>query len=128
MDQLAGFNVPDFALIPMPDNMIPALLIERFDIRPSQNDARRMAMEGFCSLLDLTPEEKYQGTIQKAGRALRSISTTPEVDLLTLFKRALFPWLIADGDMHLKNLSILKIAMPGETYSATFRWHLFMML
>ena len=114
LGQLAGFNVPDFALIPMPDNMIPALLIERFDIRTSQNDARRMAMEDFCSLLDLTPEEKYQGTIEKAGRALRSISTTPEVDLLTLFKRALFAWLIADGDMHLKNLSILKIAMPGE--------------
>lgn len=27
---------------------------------------------------------------------------------------ALFAWLIADGDMHLKNLALLKIAAPGE--------------
>ncbi len=118
LGRLAGFDVPDFALIPMPDNMIPALLIERFDIRTSESDKRRMAMEDFCSLLDLTPEEKYHGTIEEAGRVLLSLSTEPESELRTLLKRALFAWLIADGDMHLKNLAVLKTAMPGES---TFR-------
>ncbi|MFS8115044.1 hypothetical protein QD460_25215 [Rhizobium jaguaris] len=33
-------------------------------------------------------------------------------DLETLFRRALFAWFIADGDMHLKNLALLKIAEP----------------
>ena len=29
-------------------------------------------------------------------------------------KRSLFAWLIADGDMHLKNMALLKIAEPGD--------------
>ncbi|MDQ6482625.1 HipA domain-containing protein [Dyadobacter sp. LHD-138] len=43
-----------------------------------------------------------------------SISTSPTEDLLTLLKRALFAWLIADGDMHLKNIAVLKTALPGQ--------------
>jgi serine/threonine protein kinase HipA of HipAB toxin-antitoxin module len=35
-----------------------------------------------------------------------------------LVKRALFAWLIADGDMHLKNMAVLKTAEPGDQ---TFR-------
>ena len=35
-----------------------------------------------------------------------------------LLKRALFAWLIADGDMHLKNMALLKTAEPGDK---TFR-------
>ncbi len=33
---------------------------------------------------------------------------------MILFRRALFAWLIADGDMHMKNLALLKIADPGD--------------
>ena len=36
------------------------------------------------------------------------------LSLLIIVKRALFAWLIADGDMHLKNMALLKIAEPGE--------------
>ena len=32
---------------------------------------------------------------------------------MVILKRALFAWLIADGDMHLKNLAPLKTAAPG---------------
>ena len=44
----------------------------------------------------------------------RPLSTAPEDDLLIIVKRALFAWLIADGDMHLKNMALLKIAQPGD--------------
>ena len=46
------------------------------------------------------------------------MSTSPDEDLLTLLRRVLFAWLIADGDMHLKNMALLKIAQPGDE---TFR-------
>ena len=39
-----------------------------------------------------------------------------------LFKRALFAWLIADGDMHLKNLALLKTAEPGARQFSTVRF------
>lgn len=58
--------------------------------------------------------QKYNGTIERVGRALRALSTASEEDLLMLLRRALFAWLIADGDMHLKSLALLKIAHPGD--------------
>ncbi len=45
---------------------------------------------------------------------MRPLSTAPEEDILIIVKRALFAWLIADGDMHLKNIALLKIAEPGD--------------
>ena len=110
---LAGFAAPDFALVPMPDGMPPALLIERFDIRQDETDDRRIALEDFCSILAVPAEDKYKGTVERMARGLRPISTSPEEDVATLFARALFAWLIADGDMHLKNVAVLKIAGPA---------------
>lgn len=110
----AGFTVPATALIAMPDGMPPALLVERFDIRTDTNDQRLMAMEDLCSVLDLSPEAKYDGTIERVARALRGLSTSPDEDLLILLKRVVFAWLIADGDMHLKNMAVLKVAEPGN--------------
>jgi serine/threonine-protein kinase HipA len=110
----AGFTVPDTALIAMPDDMPPALLVERFDIRAGVDDHRLLAMEDLCSVLDLAPESKYDGTIERVARALRGLSTSPDEDLLILMKRVVFAWLIADGDMHLKNMAVLKIAEPGN--------------
>lgn len=112
LGRTAGFVVPDTALIEMPDGMPPALLVERFDIRQGSEDKRRLALEDFCSVLDLPASAKYDGTIERMARGLRPLSTDPACDLEILFRRAVFAWLIADGDMHLKNLAILKIAEP----------------
>jgi serine/threonine-protein kinase HipA len=106
----AGFDVPGAALLEMPDGMSPALVVERFDIRRGPADQRRLAMEDFCSILDLPASAKYDGTIERMARGLRPLSTDPAGDLDTLFRRAVFAWLIADGDMHLKNLALLKVA------------------
>jgi len=122
LGRAAGFDVPAAALIEMPDGMPPALVVERFDIRRSANDQRMLAMEDFCSILDLPTSAKYDGTIERMARALRSLSTEPAADLEILFKRALFAWLIADGDMHLKNLAVLKTAIPGARRFATVRF------
>lgn len=113
LGQAAGLDVPAIALTGMPDGMPPALIVERFDIRSGDNDERRIALEDICSVLDLPPEAKYDSTIERIARAVRPLSTAPQEDLLVLLKRALFAWLIADGDMHLKNLALLKIATPG---------------
>ena len=113
LGQAAGLEAPDIVLIGMPDGMPPALIVERFDIRSSADDHRRIALEDICSVLDLPPEAKYDSTIERIARAVRSLSTAPEEDLKVILKRALFAWLIADGDMHLKNLALLKIAAPG---------------
>ncbi|MGE3871323.1 MAG: type II toxin-antitoxin system HipA family toxin [Parvibaculaceae bacterium] len=117
----AGFEVPAMALVPMPNGMSPALLIERFDIRRGGNDTRLIALEDFCSVLGLPTEAKYDSTMERVARALRPLSTAPDEDLLIVLKRAVFAWLIADGDMHLKNLALLKIAEPDSDSFASVR-------
>jgi len=114
----AGFAVPAASLVRMPDGLPPALVVERFDIRRGSNDTRRLALDDICSVLDLPPEAKYDSTMERIVRAVRPLSTAPEDDALTILRRALFAWLIADGDMHLKNMALLKIAEAGDT---TFR-------
>jgi serine/threonine-protein kinase HipA len=117
----AQFDVPAFALIDMPDGMAPALLVERFDVRRSGNDTHRIAMEDLCSVLDLPPSRKYDSTIERAARGLRPLSTEPDTDVEALFCRAVFAWLIADGDMHLKNLALLKVADDGAARFTSVR-------
>jgi serine/threonine-protein kinase HipA len=102
----------------MPDGLPPSLVVERFDIRRGADDRRRIALEDFCSVLDVPTEAKYGSTMERIVRAVRPLSTAPDNDALTIFKRALFAWFIADGDMHLKNLAMLKIAEQGDV---TFR-------
>jgi serine/threonine-protein kinase HipA len=113
LGRAAGFTVPAIALVGMPDDMPAALLVERFDIRTGDNETQRLALEDMSSVLDVPASEKYNGTFERIGAALRPLSTDPDADLLLLLKRAVFAWLIADGDMHLKNMAVLKIAAPG---------------
>jgi serine/threonine-protein kinase HipA len=122
LGRAAGFEVPDAALIEMPDGMSPALVVERFDIRRGSQDDRRLAMEDFCSILDLPASAKYDGTIERVARGLRPLSTDPAADIDILFRRAVFAWLIADGDMHLKNLALLKTAKAGAKAFTTVRF------
>ena len=69
-------------------------------------------------MLALDPRDKYTGTMERVARAVRALSTSPDEDIMTLLRRALFAWLIGDGDMHLKNMAMLKTAQEG---AATFR-------
>ncbi|MGO7034954.1 type II toxin-antitoxin system HipA family toxin [Rhizobium ruizarguesonis] len=108
----AGFTVPEIALVAMPDGMPAALVVERFDIRTSLDDRRCLALEDMTSVLGVRAEDKYTGTMERIAGALRTLSTDADADLLLLLRRALFAWLIADGDMHLKNMAVLKIAEP----------------
>ncbi len=122
LGRVAGFDVPAAALIEMPDGMPPALVVERFDIRHGSDDMRRFALEDFCSILDLPASAKYDGTIERMAKGLRPLSTDPAADLDILFRRAVFAWLVADGDMHLKNLAMLKIADPESKNFTSVRF------
>lgn len=121
LGEAVGLDVPARALVQMPNGTPPSLLVERFDIRRGFEDKRMLALEDMCSVLDLPTEAKYDGTLERVARAVRSLSTAPEQDLITLLNRALFAWLIADGDMHLKNMALLKATEPGNRTFRTVR-------
>ena len=114
LGRACGLTTPSASLIMMPDGMPPALIVERFDIRDGRNDTHMPALEDMCSVLGVPTSAKYDSTIERIARAMRPLSSALDEDVTLLLKRALFAWLIADGDMHLKNLALLKIAQPGE--------------
>ena len=58
LGRAAGFE-SRCRLVPMPDGMPPALVVERFDIRRGADDRRLLALEDLCSVLDLPTEAKY---------------------------------------------------------------------
>src|SRR5579859_6802979 len=99
LGRAAGFEVPATALIAMPDKLPPALVIERFDIREGDKDTRMLALEDLTSVLDLPTDAKYDATMERVARAVRPLSTAPDADLLIVLRRAVFAWLMADGDM-----------------------------
>lgn len=108
-----GLEAPAIALLDMPEDMPRALLVERFDIRRTLDDQRFWALEDFCSVLDLPSSAKYEGTIERVGRQIRALSNMQAYDLEIIFRRTAFAWAVADGDMHLKNIALLKIAQRG---------------
>jgi serine/threonine-protein kinase HipA len=66
------------------------------------------------SVLGVRAEDKATGTMERIAAALRPLSTDADTDLLLVLRGTLFAWLIAGGDMHLKNMAFLKIAEPEE--------------
>lgn len=65
------------------------------------------AMEDFCQLTNKLTEQKYRGSMEQVGKALRGFSSTPGLDAIRFFELALFCYLTGNSDMHLKNFSLL---------------------
>ncbi len=94
-----------FGLIPLASGEL-AYITKRMDRMP---DGPRH-MEDFCQILNKTTAQKYHGSMEQIGKALRLYSDTPGLDVLRLFELAIFSFLTGNSDMHLKNFSLLQFA------------------
>lgn len=98
----AGIEVPTAGLFPLGDGT-PALVVRRFDRRGS----RRVPLEDFCQLSARSPKEKYDASSEECVRLVRRFASEPGPEVLRLFRRLLVIWWTGNGDMHLKNFSML---------------------
>ena len=93
-----------------------ALLVSRFD----RDDGRRIAQEDACQVARLYPASKYRLKIEDAITTLADACArgggSRTVASLELLKTVVFSWLIGNGDLHAKNLSIYK---PGGIWQPT---------
>lgn len=101
--RLVGLNVPPLGLVRIADGGL-ALIIRRFDRTESGG---KLAMEDFCQLAEQLPADKYHGSAEQCVKLIRRYSAAPPLDLRELFRLFLFSWWIGNGDMHMKNLSLL---------------------
>jgi serine/threonine-protein kinase HipA len=100
---LAGIDVPPCGLFRLPDGTW-AYIVVRFD-RPAEGG--KLRQEDFCQLAEKSPKDKYEGSAELCARLVRRYATEPLIELVKLFRLQLFSWWTGNGDMHLKNFSII---------------------
>lgn len=65
-------------------------------------------MEDACQVLEIPSSWKYHGNLETLVRMIREFTSNPALQLARMFDRILFNWVIGNGDMHLKNWSLME--------------------
>ena len=99
-----SLEVPPCALVRLADDSW-AYLVRRFDRLEA---GTKLGMEDFCQLAEELPSGKYSGTAERCAKIVRRHASEPLVDLARLFAQFVFAWWVGNGDMHLKNLALLR--------------------
>jgi serine/threonine-protein kinase HipA len=96
-----GMDVPPHGLFPMSDDRV-CYIVKRFD---RAADGGKIQSESMFQLLGAT--DKYKGSLEAVGKAIRAHAENVGLDTIEFFERVLFCFLTGNGDMHLKNWSLL---------------------
>ncbi|MGJ8641025.1 MAG: type II toxin-antitoxin system HipA family toxin [Opitutaceae bacterium] len=102
----AGLSVATVGSIQTADRR-PALWSERFD-RTGASNCQRSRLESACQLLEKTPKDKYEGSIENVAGLIQQHCTNPKIQLMRFFHRVVFGWLTGNGSLHLKKWSLLQ--------------------
>ncbi len=101
--QLAEIEVGDFGLVALKDGSL-AYVVRRFDRLAGGGKLRQ---EDFCQLSELSPKEKYDSTGERCAKLVQKLATEPLVETLKFYRLLVFVWWSGNGDMHLKNFSLI---------------------
>ena len=82
------------------------LLVERFDRVPHAGGFRKVHQEDACQFLDRYPADKYVLTYADIARGIGELSTVPIVETARYLRLVAFSYLVANGDLHAKNVSL----------------------
>lgn len=85
-----------------------ALLVTRFDRMGRQRKVLKLHQEDACQFLNVYPDSKYDVPFQEIARGLQTVCTAPIPEILRLIELYAFSYLIANGDLHAKNVSVLR--------------------
>lgn len=105
MAAACGFRVPRFEVIGDRDGT-SGLLVERFDRRIEGRQVVRIAQEDACQLAGRWPADKYRLSLREVVEVVGEVVSAPAVAALELVLLTAFSYLIANGDMHAKNVSV----------------------
>lgn len=123
MANAAGIMTVPFGLLPMKSGE-RAFVCRRVD--RTVDDRRRgfipmvRHMEDMAQLTGKLTEQKYLGSMEQVGRKIREFSSTPGFDLTRFLDLTLFIFLTGNGDMHLKNFSLLRLQDGSITFAPAY--------
>ncbi|HUG19482.1 MAG TPA: HipA domain-containing protein [Planctomycetaceae bacterium] len=103
--QLVSIEVPPCGLIRLKDGTT-SYIIKRFD---RLDDGGKLQVEDFCQLALKPLRHKYDGSAEECVRILRKYASEPLIEIQKLYRLLLFVWWTDNGDMHLKNFSLLTL-------------------
>lgn len=101
MAEELGMRVPPHGLFAMSDGKL-CYIIKRFD---RAGDGSKIPNETTFQILGSA--DKYTGSLEQVGKAIRTHAANVGLDTIDFFERALFCFLTGNGDMHLKNWALL---------------------
>ena len=125
--QAAGANTPDIQLVELenleglPDMVLPdekwAYAIKRFD----RSSLGRVHMEDFAQVFGLYPSDKYQKVnYEQLASVVYRTSDQRLADIQQLARRLLINVLLANGDAHLKNWSMMYVNQTSPRLSPLY--------
>ena len=82
------------------------LLVERFDRITEGEERQKVHQEDACQFLDRYPADKYTLTCAEIADGIAELSSLPIIDLARLLRLIAFSYVIANGDLHAKNISL----------------------
>jgi serine/threonine-protein kinase HipA len=103
--RLVGIETAPCALLSQTDGT-QVYVTKRFD-RFDDDPSRSRHQLDFCQLLDLPQDRKYDHAASRCVQVIVESSVAVDHDLAKLFRLMVFCYWIGNGDLHLKNLSLI---------------------
>jgi serine/threonine-protein kinase HipA len=100
---LAGVTIPHLGLVHLADGSL-AYVIRRYD----RKARTKLHQEDFCQLAGRPAHERMKGSHEECAAIVARTAAEPEAELRRLFRHQLVAYWIGNGDLHLKNLSMLR--------------------
>ncbi len=98
-----GILTAKHGLVRLPGGSL-AYITKRFD----RIGEHKLASEDLCQLTETLTENKYRGSHEKIGKAIKLYSSQAGLDALHYFELVVFCFITGNADMHLKNFSLLE--------------------
>jgi serine/threonine-protein kinase HipA len=99
-----GIAIAPCGLIELKDKSL-AYVARRFD----RTDAgKKLLQEDFCQLAGKSPKDKYDSSGERCAKLVHRYASAPGIEAAKLFRLMVFVFWTGNGDMHLKNFSLLR--------------------
>ncbi len=117
--KILKFEVPPIGLIKI-DKVGLVLVIKRFD----RDSKEKLLVEDMAQIYEEASENKYSLSHEKIGAAIKEYTQAGPLNLQDFFRRIIFCFVTANGDMHLKNWSLLEMSKFKGVYmlSPVYDW------
>ena len=98
------FPIPPFDLLEF-ESIGRVFAMRRFD---RSLDHLPLMQEDMCQMIGVSNDKKYDLSYERVAKIIRKYSSAPQIDLYDFYRRFVFCYLVQNGDMHLKNWSLLE--------------------